>query len=161
MNTIIKITRSTLSTLFILLVLLVSELGLSSCAQNDLEIRQNFPFEISVMPVPKNIAKDEYVEIRIKIHPEGNFEDTQYHLRYFQFEGTGKLQYYNTQPYFPNDSYRLFEREFRLYYTSTSDVSQSFTVWISDTFGNEKKIEFQFNSKKANGESHAIELMNI
>ncbi|MBP1164545.1 MULTISPECIES: DUF3872 domain-containing protein [Chryseobacterium] len=155
MNTIIKIRRSILSTLFILLVLLVSELGLSSCAQ-DLEIRQNFPFEISVMPVPKDIAKDEYVEIRIKILPEGNFADTQYHLRYFQFEGTGKLQYYNTQPYFPNDSYRLFEREFRLYYTSTSEVSQSFTVWIYDSFGNEKKIDFQFNSKNGNREVSSL-----
>jgi len=132
------------------LILYMIGLLVQSCQKDDLEIQQNFPFEVSVMPVPKDIAKDEYVEIRITILPEGNFSDTKYYLRYFQFEGTGKLQYYNTQPYFPNDSYPLYEKEFRLYYISTSEVSQSFTVWIYDSFGNEIKIEFQFNNKKLN-----------
>ncbi|KYH08201.1 DUF3872 domain-containing protein [Chryseobacterium cucumeris] len=133
------------------LLLFVIGLFIQSCEKDDLEIQQNYPFKVSVMPVPKDIAKDEYVEIRIKILPEGNFADTKYYLRYFQFEGTGKLQYYNTQPYFPNDIYPLYEKEFRLYYTSTSEVSQSFTVWLSDSFGNENKIEFQFNNKKLDG----------
>jgi hypothetical protein len=132
---------------FFIMVVMIGLL-LQSCQKDDLEIQQNFPFGVSVMPVPKDIVKDEYVEIRITILPEGNFSDTKYYLRYFQFEGTGKLQYYNTQPYFPNDIYPLYEKEFRLYYTSTSEVSQSFTVWIADSFGNEKKIEFQFNNKK-------------
>jgi len=130
-----------------LLIPVMVGLFVQSCEKDDLEIQQNFPFEVSVMPVPKEIAKDEYVEIRITILPEGNFSDTKYYLRYFQFEGTGKLQYYNAQPYFPNDTFPLYEKEFRLYYTSTSEVSQSFTVWIFDSFGNEKKIEFQFNNK--------------
>jgi len=134
------------------LMLYMIGLLVQSCQKDDLEIQQNFPFEVFVMPVPKDIAKDKYVEIRITILPEGNFSDTKYYLRYFQFEGTGKLQYYNTQPYFPNDSYPLYDKEFRLYYTSTSEVSQSFTIWISDSFGNEKKIEFQFNNKKINGQ---------
>ncbi len=132
-------------------ILLLVGLVLHSCQNDNLEIQQNFPFEVLVMPVPKEIAKDEYVEIRIKILPEGNFSATKYYIRYFQFEGTGKLKYYNTQAYFPNDIYPLYEKEFRLYYTSTSEVSQSFTVWISDSFGNEKKIEFQFNNKKIDG----------
>jgi hypothetical protein len=42
--------------------------------------------------------------------------------------------------------YQLPTEQFRLYYTSTSSVSQSFDVWISDSFGNEKQISFQFNS---------------
>jgi hypothetical protein len=96
------------------------------------------------MPVPKDIAKDEYVEIRIKILPEGNFADTKYYLRYFQFEGTGKLQYYNTQPYFPNDIYPLYEKEFRLYYTSTSEVSQSLRYGSQTVL--EMKIKLNFNS---------------
>ena len=131
-------------------ILLLVGLVLHSCQNDDLEIQQDFPFEVSVMPVPKEIAKDEYVEIRVKILPEGNFSATKYYIRYFQFEGIGKLKYSNTQPYFPNDTYPLYEKEFRLYYTSTSEVSQSFSVWISDSFGNEKKIEFQFNNKKIN-----------
>lgn len=130
------------------LIFCMMGLFLQSCQKDDLEIQQNFPFEVSVMPLPKEIAKDECVEMRLTILSEGNFSDTKYYLRYFQFEGTGKLQYYNTQPYLPNDTYPLYKKEFRLYYTSASEVSQSFTVWISDSFGNEKKIEFQFNNKK-------------
>ncbi|MDR6487180.1 hypothetical protein J2799_001665 [Chryseobacterium vietnamense] len=150
MKNILKISKHFFGMLYLLTALILSEFLLFSCSEDRLQVRDNFPFEVSVMPVPKEIAKDGYVEIRMTILPEGNFSDTKYYLRYFQFEGTGKLQYYNTQPYFPNDRYPLYEKEFRLYYTSTSEVSQSFTVWISDNFGNEKKIDFQFNSKQIN-----------
>lgn len=136
-----------LNILYIVPILLFIETMLSSCTQEELEIQQNFPFEISVMPVPKDIAKNETVEIRCHIIPSGKYNNTKYYLRYFQFEGTGTLRYYNEVPYFPNDSYQLADQQFRLYYTSMSEVSQSFTIWITDSFGNEKEIEFQFNSK--------------
>ena len=118
-----------------------------SCTNEELEIQQNFPFDISVMPVPKDISQNETVEIRCNIVPTGKYTDTKYYLRYFQFDGTGTLRYYNQVPYSPNDSYQLADQQFRLYYTSTSVVSQSFKIWISDSFGNEKEIEFQFNNK--------------
>ena len=86
------------------------------------------------------------VEIRITIQRIGNYSNTQYFLRYFQFDGQGTLQYYDEPPYLPNDLYQLPTEQFRLYYTSTSAISQSFDVWISDSFGNEKQITFQFNS---------------
>lgn len=54
-------------------ILLLVGLVLYSCQNDNLEIQQDFPFEVLVMPVPKEIAKDEYVEIRIKILPEANF----------------------------------------------------------------------------------------
>jgi hypothetical protein len=40
----------------------------------------------------------------------------------------------------------LQAKQFRLYYTSNSTVSQSFDVWISDNFGNEKQLSFEFNN---------------
>ncbi|MCC2600503.1 DUF3872 domain-containing protein [Sphingobacterium sp. FBM7-1] len=46
-----------------------------------------------------------------------------------------------------NDLYNLPQTQFRLYYTSQSTVSQSFDIWISDNFGNEKQVSFQFNSR--------------
>lgn len=128
-------------------ILTFTEIILSSCTNDELEIKQNFPFDISVMPVPKNIAKDETVEIRLKIHPSGDFTETRYYLRYFQFDGSGTLKYYDDAPYLPNDSYELSQKEFRLYYTSSSTVSQKFKIWITDSFGNEKEIEFEFGNK--------------
>lgn len=121
---------------------------LNSCSNdNELDIQQNFPFELQVMPVPKELIKGQTVEIRFTIISTGNFKNTTYKLRYFQFDGEGSLQYYDNSPYQPNDLYELPTKEFRLYYTSTSSVSQAFDVWISDNFGNEKQVSFQFNSR--------------
>lgn len=133
--------------IYILLAILTASVTLVSCSKDDeLEIQNNFPFEVDVMPVPKDVANGQAVEIRITIKRTGNYNNTQYFLRYFQFDGQGTLQYYNEPPYLPNDLYSLPTEQFRLYYTSTSTVSQSFEVWISDSFGNEKKISFQFNN---------------
>ncbi|MBL7867186.1 MAG: DUF3872 domain-containing protein [Flavobacterium lindanitolerans] len=133
--------------IYVFLVILTASVTLVSCSKDDeFEIQNDFPFEVNVMPVPKDVVNGQTVEIRITIHPTGNYSNTQYNLRYFQFDGTGTLQYYDEPPYLPNDLYSLPTEQFRLYYTSTSAVSQSFEVWISDSFGNEKQLSFQFNS---------------
>lgn len=133
--------------LFVLLAILTSLVTLVSCSKDDeLEIQNDFPFEVNVMPIPNEVANGQTVEIRITIQPTGNYSNTEYFIRYFQFEGQGTLRYFNETPYLPNDLYPLNEQQFRLYYTSASTVSQSFDVWISDTFGNEKKLSFEFNS---------------
>jgi hypothetical protein len=130
----------------VLLAVLISSFALLSCDKDELEIQNNFPFEIKVMPVPKDIANGNTVEIRFTIQPAGNYSNAQYFIRYFQFDGQGILRYYDEPPYLPNDLYQLPTEQFRLYYTSISSVSQSFEVWISDSFGNEKQLSFQFNS---------------
>jgi hypothetical protein len=119
---------------------------LSSCDKNDLEIQKGVPFEVSVMPVPKEISNGQTIEIRLAIQRADNYNGTQYYIRYFQYDGQGSLQYYNELPYLPNDLYPLTAEQFRLYYTSQSNVTQFFTVWISDNFGNEKQLSFQLNS---------------
>ncbi|OBW43335.1 hypothetical protein AB670_00252 [Chryseobacterium sp. MOF25P] len=141
------IIKKGLALILIVPVMILFELSLSSCSTDDLDIQQNFPFELHIMPIRKNIANGEIVEIRLKIIPKGNYTETKYFIRYFQFDGTGTLCYNNEPPYKPNDSYELSEKEFRLYYTSTSSVSQSFDVWIYDSFGNEKQVSFQLNTK--------------
>lgn len=118
----------------------------TSCEEEELNIQDNFPFEISVMPVPDEIADGQTVELRFTIEPTGNYSNTRYFIRYFQFEGQGTLQYFDDPPYLANDLYELPDLQFRLYYTSASVVSQSFDVWISDNFGNERQVSFQFNS---------------
>ena len=133
--------------LHVLLAILISSVTLVSCSKDDeLEIQNDFPFEVQVMPVPKDISNGQTVEIRMTIKRSGNYSNTQYFIRYFQFDGQGILRYYNEPAYLPNDLYPLPTEQFRLYYTSTSTVSQSFDVWISDSFGNEKKLNFQFIS---------------
>lgn len=129
-----------------LLAVLISSATLLSCDKEELEIQHEFPFEVNVMPVPKDVANGDTVEIRLTIQPAGHYTGTQYFIRYFQFDGQGTLRYYNEPPYQPNDLYSIPTEQFRLYYTSNSTVSQSFEVWISDNFGNEKQLSFEFNS---------------
>lgn len=138
--------KTRLKSLWMLLAVMLTAFLFTSCEKDDLEIQQDFPFEVNVMPVPSEVANGQTVEIRITIQRTGNYSNTQYFLRYFQFDGQGTLRYYDEPPYLPNDLYQLPTEQFRLYYTSTSAVSQSFEVWISDSFGNEKQISFQFNN---------------
>lgn len=121
---------------------------LSGCDKEVLDVQEVFPFEVKVMPVPKEIGMGETVEIRFSIISNGNYTGNTYQIRYFQNDGQGILNYSGYKPYLPNDLYPLAEKEFRLYYTSQSLVSQQFDVWIVDSFGNEKQISFQFNNKK-------------
>jgi hypothetical protein len=138
--------KFTIGLLPVLVAVLLSSITLVSCSKDELEIQNDFPFEIKVMPVPKEIANGDTVEIRMTIQSTGNYTGTQYFIRYFQFDGQGTLQYSDETPYKPNDLYPLPAEQFRLYYTSHSVVSQSFEVWISDNFGNEKQLSFEFNS---------------
>jgi len=100
----------------------------NSCQDNNLEMKQNFPFDVKVMPIPSKIKEGEIVEIRIILETAGNFSETKYSIRYFQFEGNGKLQRYSDEPYLPNDEYILPEKQFRLYYTSQSSESRAFSI---------------------------------
>ena len=130
----------------VLLAVLISSVTLLSCNKDELEIQNDFPFEVKVMPMPAAIANGNTAEIRLTIQRTGNYSNTQYFIRYFQFDGQGTLQYYDEPPYLSNDLYPLPTEQFRLYYTSHSAVTQSFDIWISDNFGNEKQLSFQFNS---------------
>ncbi len=127
------------------LLALLGGLFFVSC-ENELDIQTDFPFEVLVMPVPKDIALDQTVEMRFTINTQGNYQGTNYFIRYFQFDGQGSLRLFNDPPYQPNDIYPLPGKQFRLYYTSQSEVTQSFEVWISDNFGNEQQLSFRFNN---------------
>ena len=56
-------------------------LTLVSC-DDDMDIQQSYPFTVETMPVPK-----ETVEIRCDMKKTGDFANTLYTIRYFQFEG--------------------------------------------------------------------------
>ena len=125
-------------------------LSLFTSCKKELDVQQNFPFEVKVLPVPKSIGKTDTVEIRCELHSPYQYDENRYFIRYFQYEGKGSLR---TSPQgealFVNDVYPLASKgAFRLYYTSASEANQSLSVWISDSFGNEQKLDFEFNVKK-------------
>lgn len=125
---------------------------LSSC-DKELDVKTDFPFELQIMPVPKSIFKGETVTIRCSIKTEGNYQGTKYFIRYFAYEGAGKLLLGipningKMVTLKPNDSYELPEQVFRLYYRSEENVTHDFDVWVADNHGHEQKVSFQFNNK--------------
>jgi len=90
MTAIFNTFKTGLLPVYVMLAILTTSITMVSCSKDDeLEIQNDFPFEVNVMPVPKDVANGQTVEIRITIQRSGNYQNTQYYLRYFQFDGQG------------------------------------------------------------------------
>ena len=134
-----------------------SFLALVAC-DNELDIRQEYPFTVESMPVADEIVNGETVEIRLEIKPEGNFSGTVYTLRYFQPDGKGSLKMEDGTVLKPNDRYLLNEWKFRLYYTSHSGKeSQTIDLYFEDNWGNLQQLTYDFNGKDAEEEDNNTE----
>ena len=99
------------------------------------------------MPVPNKVTKGQTVEIRCELKKTGDFANTLYTIRYFQFEGEGTLKMDNGITFLPNDRYLLENEKFRLYYTAKGEEAHNFIVVVEDNFGNSYELEFDFNNR--------------
>ena len=55
------------------------------------------------MSMSNKVTKGQTVEIRCELKKKGDFANTLYTIRYFQFEGEGKLKMDNGITFLPND----------------------------------------------------------
>ena len=117
----------------------------ASC-DDDMDIQQSYPFTVETMPVPNKVTKGQTVEIRCELKKTGDFANTLYTIRYFQFEGEGTLKMDNGITFLPNDRYLLENEKFRLYYTAEGDEAHNFIVVVEDNFGNACEWELEFNN---------------
>ena len=138
-------------------VLFVGLMGcfLASC-DDELDIQQSYPFTVETMPVPNKVTRVQTVEIRCEMKKEGNYANTLYTIRYFQFEGEGTLKMDNGITFLPNDRYLLENEKFRLYYTSGCSEAQNFIVMVEDNFGNAYELEFDFNNQNVKDETLSV-----
>ena len=128
------------------------------CACNDsLDITQSYAFDLQVMPYPKRIVQGETVEIRCQLVKEGDYQDTQYVIRYFQPDGKGELRLDDGRVLTPNDRFPLTNDVFRLYYTSLCTDQQNLDVYIQDNFGQVVQKTFGFQNESVK-EAPAISL---
>lgn len=67
--------RKWIDALWVMGVLLMAGFCLPAC-NRDLDVQTVFPFEVSTMPVPKQIKQGETVEVRCTLVSEGNFSGT-------------------------------------------------------------------------------------
>ena len=125
---------------------------------DEINVQQSYPFTVETMPVPGRIAKGETVEIRCELKKAGDYKNTLYTIRFFQFEGTGTLKTENGIVFKPNDRYLLENEKFRLYYTSGCEDTQNFIVVVEDNERQSFEMEFDFNnSDKENGNAESTE----
>lgn len=126
--------------------------GLASCS-DDLDVQQPYPFTVEVMPFTDKIVKGQTVELRFEIVPEGNYTNTLYTIRYFQYDGEGSLRLVDGPVLVNNDRVLLESKTFRLNYTAKSSGEHRYLVVVEDNFGStpwERTFEFNNNDKEDN-----------
>lgn len=139
--------RKTFDFMMILCCMAATVFCFAACG-SDLDVRQEYPFTVEVMPVADKIADGQTVEIRLEIHSEGDFDGTVYTLRYFQPDGSGLLKMADGTVLKPNDRYLLNEKRFRLYYTSQSaDEAQTIDLYFENNWGSLQQLSYDFNNK--------------
>ncbi len=133
-------------------------LTLSSCS-DDLDVQQSYPFTVDVMPYGDKITQGETVELRFEIKPEGNYNNTLYTIRYFQYDGEGTLKLVDGPVLVNNDRVLLESKTFRLNYTAKSADAHKFLVVIQDNFNSTPwEQTFEFNGKD-NGDDDGGEIV--
>jgi len=128
---------------YVTFLALVGVLLLANSCKDDLEIRNDYGFTVTHLPVPKRLKTGETAEIRFELIRLGRYADAKYYVRFFQFEGSGELTL-DGQALIPNDSYELKNELFRMYYTSQCEEQQVISLVFYDNFKNEVELLFTF-----------------
>ena len=133
-------------------------ISMTSCS-DDLDVQQSYPFMVEVMPYGDKIKQGETVELRFEIKPEGNYANTLYTIRYFQYDGEGTLKLVDGPVLINNDRVLLESKTFRLNYTAKSADAHKFLVVIQDNFNSTPwEQTFEFNGKD-NGDDDGGEIV--
>lgn len=141
---------------YILSLAIAAVCSLASCS-DDLDVQQSYPFTVEVMPYGEKIANGETVELRFEIKPEGNYTNTLYTIRYFQYDGEGSLKLVDGPVLVNNDRVLLESKTFRLNYTAKSADAHKFLVVVEDNFGSSPwEQTFEFNNKDNDDETPGI-----
>ena len=147
--------RTSIFKALVLCLFAAVSLTLASC-DDDMDIQQSYPFTVETMPVPNKVTKGQTVEIRCELKRTGDYANTLYTIRYFQFEGEGTLKMASGITFLPNDRYLLENEKFRLYYTAEGDEAHNFIVVVEDNFKNSYELEFDFNNRNVKDDIQTV-----
>ena len=151
-----KTNKKSFGVIAILSLVIAAVCSLTSCS-DDLDVQQSYPFTVEVMPYADKIAKGQTIELRFEIKPEGNYANTLYTIRYFQYDGEGSLKLVDGPVLVNNDRVLLESKTFRLNYTAKSDEAHKFLVVVEDNFGSTPwEQTFEFNSKDSGDDGKIV-----
>ena len=142
--------------IYICIGALFAVLAFGSC-NDDIDIRQDYDFNLSSWYLQKQIATGETVEIRFYLDREGDYEKAEYEIGYIQMEGKGEVT--------DSEGVRLVNREvrplaevpeldrenpvrqvFTLFYRSTSARRSELKFFVRDNFGQERELAVTFDT---------------
>lgn len=142
-----KSNKKSFGVIAVLFLVIAAVCSLTSC-NDDLDVQQSYPFTVEVMPFADKIVKGQTVELRFEIVPEGNYTNTLYTIRYFQYDGEGLLKLVDGPVLVNNDRVLLESKTFRLNYTAKSSGEHRYLVVVEDNFGSAPwERTFEFNNK--------------
>ena len=142
-----KSNKKSFGVIAVLFLVIAAVCSLTSC-NDDLDVQQSYPFSVEVMPFADKIVKGQTVELRFEIVPEGNYTNTLYTIRYFQYDGEGSLKLVEGPVLVNNDRVLLESKTFRLNYTAKSSGEHRYLVVVEDNFGSAPwERTFEFNNK--------------
>ena len=142
-----KSNKKSFGVIAVLLLVIAAVCSLTSC-NDDLDVQQSYPFTVEVMPFADKIVKGQTVELRFEIVPEGNYTNTLYTIRYFQYDGEGSLKLVDGPVLVNNDRVLLESKTFRMNYAAKSSGVHRSLVVVEDNFGSTPwERTFEFNNK--------------
>lgn len=141
--------------IYICIGALFAVLAFGSC-NDDIDIRQDYDFNLSSWYLQKQIATGETVEIRFYLDREGDYEKAEYEIGYIQVEGKGevtdcegvKLVNREVRPLeeMPGlDTDNPVKQVFTLFYRSTSARRSELKFFVRDNFGQEREMSVSFD----------------
>ena len=155
-----KSNKKSFGLIAILSLVIAAMCSLTSCS-DDLDVQQSYPFTVEVMPYADKITQGQTEELRFEIKPEGNYTNTLYTIRYFQYDGEGTLKLVDGPVLVNNDRELLESKTFRLNYTAKSTDAHKFLVVVEDNFGSTPwEQTFEFNGKDSDDDDSGRLVIN-
>lgn len=130
------------------ILLLLCSLFAMAC-RRELSVNDNFPFEVTSLPVPKEVSQGERIEIRFTLTPQKRLDGQSYTVRYFQHKGKATVTL-GSKELLPNDRYGVPAGDFRVYVTPGSSGSQVIELTFEDGRGHVQSFNYSFTVGKDN-----------
>lgn len=119
-----------------------------SC-NDELEIKQDYDFDVETEKYRSEISQDETVEFVFHLQRSGDYAQTYYFVSCFQREGSGTITDTYGNKLEMNKPYPVYTPEtFKLRYTSTCADAQKIELTFSDNFDHRKELKIDLQNKR-------------
>ena len=128
---------------YIAFTVYIAGLLLMGSCSDEMDVRTDYEFTVTHLPVPKRLKCGETAEIRLELVRSGSYDNTKYYVRFFQSDGKGELTL-DGRTLEPNDGYEIKKETFRMYYTSLCEERQVIDLVFFDSNKNQVELSFNF-----------------